>query len=343
MENEIDKRLKNCTFVKTILMIIVVAYHSMLYWSRGWFVGEPAFKSDLLPVIAQYLNTFTMSAFVLVSGYIYYHLKIEKGRYNIFSKFVKTKAKRLIVPYVFVAAFFVVPISVYFFNYNVQTIFKKYVLATAPSQLWFLVMLFDVFVIVYFMADLWDKKPVLGGTISIVFYLVSLVGAKIFPNVFVIWTACGYILYFYIGFMLRKYSECFVWKIPVSIYVILGLLLFVCRCYITNKTGIIFVMLGIGFGFLTNVVNGVMAFILLQKIANRINLNNKFLNFVSDKSMIVYLLHQQLIYFTLVWFNGMVNPYIHTVINFLFSFSLSLVLAVILKKFAITRFMVGEK
>ena len=35
--------LKNCYFVKTILMLLVVGYHSMVFWSGDWFtVISPA-------------------------------------------------------------------------------------------------------------------------------------------------------------------------------------------------------------------------------------------------------------------------------------------------------------
>ena len=37
MENLINdqKKLDNCVFVKTVLMIMVVAYHSMAFWAGG--------------------------------------------------------------------------------------------------------------------------------------------------------------------------------------------------------------------------------------------------------------------------------------------------------------------
>jgi len=39
-----EKELENCTFIKTILMVIIVIYHSMLFWNGTWFnVIQPVF------------------------------------------------------------------------------------------------------------------------------------------------------------------------------------------------------------------------------------------------------------------------------------------------------------
>lgn len=41
LEKHRQAELSNCTFLKTILMFLVVFYHCILYWSGSWFVGEP--------------------------------------------------------------------------------------------------------------------------------------------------------------------------------------------------------------------------------------------------------------------------------------------------------------
>lgn len=59
--------------------------------------------------------------------------------------------------------------------------------------------------------------------------------------------------------------------------------------------------------------------------------------------MIIYLLHQQVIYFTISFFYGAVNPYINMLINFVVSVSVSVILANVLISNEWTRFLVGEK
>ena len=110
-----DLELKNCTFVKTMLMLIVVFYHSILFWSGNWFSAIPAQRLEILAGIASWLNSFHIYGFALVSGYLFYYLRYEKGKYGRYIPFLKQKAKRLLVPYVFAAAVWVIPISAAFF------------------------------------------------------------------------------------------------------------------------------------------------------------------------------------------------------------------------------------
>lgn len=105
-------RLKNCTFVKTMLMILVVVYHSCVFWTKLWFTNENViFQSDGLAIFSRWLNSFHISCFTLVSGYLFCYLKYEKDKYQKFLPFVFNKGKRLIIPYLFVALIWVIPLS----------------------------------------------------------------------------------------------------------------------------------------------------------------------------------------------------------------------------------------
>lgn len=66
-----DLGLKNCTFVKTILMILVILGHACDFWVGDWFTCNPLIKSQTISVFATWLNSFHIFAFTLVSGYIF--------------------------------------------------------------------------------------------------------------------------------------------------------------------------------------------------------------------------------------------------------------------------------
>ena len=36
-----QRELENCTFIKTILMITIVLYHSLVFWTGTWFIDTP--------------------------------------------------------------------------------------------------------------------------------------------------------------------------------------------------------------------------------------------------------------------------------------------------------------
>lgn len=114
MSRRANAELDHCSFVKTVLMLFVVLYHSCVFWTGNWFVETPVYPSRFLEVLAEYLNSFHIYAFTLVSGYLFSYLKLEKGKYERFLPFTVNKAKRLLVPYVFVAAVWVIPVSVFF-------------------------------------------------------------------------------------------------------------------------------------------------------------------------------------------------------------------------------------
>lgn len=64
---------------------------------------------------------------------------------------------------------------------------------------------------------------------------------------------------------------------------------------------------------------------------------------LSKNSMTIYLFHQQIIYFTILWLNGKVNPYVNSFINFVVSLFLSSLISTMLMKFKVTRILIGEK
>ena len=107
--------LANCTLIKTILMLLVVLDHSLAYWLGNWFVGNPVFSAPALAGLSGWLNSVHISGFALVSGYIFYFQKYENGKYGAFKPFVINKAKRLLIPYVFITLIWIIPISQPFF------------------------------------------------------------------------------------------------------------------------------------------------------------------------------------------------------------------------------------
>ena len=87
-----------------------------------------------------------------------------------------------------------------------------------------------------------------------------------------------------------------------------------------------------------------MAFVVLQKLATRVNWEeSKVFSFLSKNSMLVYLFHQQIIYVFISLLNGVINPYLHAGINFVGAMAISLLISTVLMKFKWTRFLIGEK
>lgn len=340
-QTEVD----NCSFVKCCLMFLVVLYHSVLFYTGSdWFVGKPLYTVDLFKWFADWSHTFRMYAFTLVAGYLYFYLRYEKGKYQQLKAFAINKIKRLIVPYAFICICWVIPAAFFFFGYNSEIIFKKYILATAPNQLWFLCMLFDVFMIVYCLSDWIYKSNMISLFISLAGIVIGAIGGKLFPNVFCIWTGFSYIAYFILGCKIRQYGSDKLNRIGVGAWVAIHTVLYVIVIHLKSINGLLFKISSFGLTVIMQLIGAVMAFLVLQKLAGCVDWKqNKLIKGFSQISMPVFLLHQQLIYFSISLFNGHVNPYVNAIINVAFAIVASAVITKLLYKVKVLRVLMGEK
>lgn len=223
--NEVD--LENCTFVKTMCMLLVIIGHSMAFWTGTWFTQNPVYQSNGLNTITSFIGNSHIGCFTLVSGYIFRYVKQERGGYNTFRSFIRNKTRRLIVPYCFAMIIWVCPITSFLLDYSVRDIIIKFIFGTAPGQLWFFLMIWFVFIIVYPLEPFISKNYYLGLFLSIVSVVIRYVGNMMLPNIFQVWTAFQYIPIFLIGYYIRKEQgiirnkSCIIW---IMLYTLFSLL-----------------------------------------------------------------------------------------------------------------------
>lgn len=344
MNEQKKEYIENCDFIKIVLMILVVVYHSCVFWGGGWIEGQSVeIEAPALARFAGWLSSFHVYGFTLVSGYLFFYLHYETGKYTNYWKFIKGKVRRLIIPYWFVAICWVIPISSFVNSFSLGEILKRFILCANPAQLWFLWMLFDVFIMVWPLRQVLRKKYV-WAVICLISWGVGYFGNAYFPNIFCIWTAFSYLPYFVFGMKLREKKESVFYRVPAVAYVLLQILLY----YLWRRWASQSNMVGVGaiqiMANLVYTVGALMSFFVLQKLADRIKWKRSsvFL-FLSRKTMPVYLFHQEIIYFSILWLNGKVNPYFNAVINIMFSLFVSLLLSSLLMKYKVTRTLIGEK
>ena len=240
------------------------------------------------------------------------------------------------------------PISAYFFDWDWGFLAKKYLLAIEPSQLWFLWMLFGVFAIVWPIRMLMLEKPLVGWVASLALFGIGLIGRHIFPNVFCVWTACQYVLFFFIGMRIRtkeeKQEKLITEAFPWYCWVIVDLLIFAGTIMIGQHSGTAWSLIAIVLNMILHVVGAIMAWTALQTLTGKVNWkDSKAFKTLSSYSMPIYLFHQQIIYFTIVWLNGKVNPWIHAGVNFIIALTGSFLISLFLMHWKITRFLIGEE
>lgn len=268
------------------------------------------------------------------------------GEYARYIPFLKNKIRRLLVPYAFTAAVWVVPISQHFFHKDMLYLLKKYVLCIYPSQLWFLWMLFGVFAASWPLWKIFSENVFAGAAAAIAFYCAGVAGDMILPNIYCIWSSCQNILLFYIGIRIWKREENetqLIYRIRPQGWFFIDIIIFAVYEFLKTKNGFS-ADLNLVVLPLLHAAGSIMAFVSLQSIAACASYkSSRTFRLLASYSMPVYLFHQQIIYFVICWLNGKVNPYVHLCINFAAGVVGALAISAVLMKFKITRILIGEK
>lgn len=334
-----SKYIDNCTFVKTVLMILVVLGHSVNFWKGNWFSAvEPSFSSNILVLISDFVNSFHIYAFVIVSGYVYAFLRIIKGKYPKYLSFLYNKVLRLIIPFIFTCFIWVAPVGCYFNGYSLKECLNRYLLGISPNQLWFLLMLFWCFVFAWPLTKMFKDQAILSLGVVLVFYIVGIVGSHFIPNYYSIWTGSEYLLFFWLGFQIFVYRTKF-FSIPTYVWIISYFILFISE-RVFAFSGVIASLLQV----MIHLIGALMAFFTIQWLATKVDWKNSKLFWAfSKKSMPIYLFHQQFIYIIIIWLNGKVNPYFNAGLNFIVAMLAAFIVSSLLMKFKWTRFLIGEK
>lgn len=193
--------LRNSKFInlRAFAIILVVLAHSIIIYNPYWGVINTEYKSSFLKYICLIIYIFHMPLFFAISGYFYN--KTLEHNYS-YKQFILIKLKRLIIPYIFIGFFWLLPIR-YILGYDnyvkhslLYNIFVNFILGLDNGHLWYLASLFIIF-IMYFAIDHFIKnkyvKIFLIFCLSIIGYLMPSYLGKALENI--IWFGLGKNLY----------------------------------------------------------------------------------------------------------------------------------------------------
>ena len=335
LQTDKQLNLSKCDVIKVLMMLTVMFYHCICLWSRsGWFNQAPSQPSAILAYLCGWFNSFHIYVFAFVSGYLFFYLKYEKGKYKSIKTYISNRGIRLLVPYIATAIIWVIPFYVFYYDTNTMDIINRFALATSPNQLWFLVMLFGVSCMFYICSDLLYKKNFLFGIVLVlIFYGIGTIGGILLPNIFQIWTVCKYMLFYYMGFVFRKYKNNVFYRIPWIVYFVVDIMVFAFYFYFTTmQEGVIFKLLNIVLNPICNILGTLMVVIGISKFKYEKIQNTKIYIFLVKHNFVMYLFHQQLIYISISLLNYKVSTPLMVLVNFMFSFLVSALIAIVLSK-----------
>ncbi len=300
------ERLYNIEFINVIAIILVILGHSGCVYANIWDDDIVYKNSEIIRYITNYIYSFHMPLFVFLSGYLYSNGKIN-NKYRSFTELISKKFRRLIVPYLFIGILFMLPIKIIFNLDNISSSYfiraiNEIILARHPSHLWFILMLFNLFIIFYIIEKYLNKNKLIINLLILV--TISIVSVKI-PNVYQISTSMQYLLYFYIGYIIQKYKDNInflkeKWKVLLILQIVgFNFDYFIINNLRTTNSNIVFIK------FLNLLVDKIIALlgimfiftiiqISLKKGENRIYklINTKLFKKISKNSYYIYLIHQ---------------------------------------------------
>lgn len=146
--------------IRAIAIIIVVLGHSIILYSLYWDVYQTVNKVYAFEVLKNIINIIQMPLFFSLSDYLFYK---TMGKKKTLFNFINIKFKRLIIPFIAIALFWMIPIKclLNYPNYTDKKFLEILQLLFSLSDsghLWYLPTLFFIFIIMFCVCKLLKLK-----------------------------------------------------------------------------------------------------------------------------------------------------------------------------------------
>lgn len=220
------KRDFSISAIRVFAMLMIVFYHCLCYnlgvWP--WFENDGSVYSPLEAAFIRNNAYVGLDAFVFIAGMLYLRIG-NTGKYDIIGHFVTNKASRLLIPYL---SWGILQCLI-FYGFE-----KPSNLLYGSEHLWFLLMLFEVFIIAALAKPIWDRMEFKASVIGFFFLLLIDWGASkvnVFPRdgygmtFLCLQTTLKYLPIFYMGMLCERFEFCKkikvrVWIIPLVVIVL---------------------------------------------------------------------------------------------------------------------------
>ena len=188
-------RLNEITWMRTILAVLIVFMHSFTCYNHSWPEPEGFMDISAYKWLNRIAFSFTLEAFVFISGYLFAFQRITLKRDVGRGKFLYAKFKRLIVPsIVFSLLYFLL-----FYDYKGLPNFV-YSIINGCGHMWYLPMLFWCFLGGWILETIPVKDSWKTGLL-IVLNLFTLISLPLRLE-----RTAIFLFYFYGGYLVYKYS-----------------------------------------------------------------------------------------------------------------------------------------
>lgn len=196
-----------------IVPLVILGHFCVMYTPNGAF--HPLAGSSVLASVSTYLYSFHMPAFFMLSGCVY-GFAILSGKYRAPGHFLLKKTKRLILPFFLFGLLLVVPV-VYFCKVEAlsipQAALKNIIFASQPRHLWYVLTLFEIFVLCAVLRPLLEKRPLFVFLGAAALYCIVQPRLRLLDQYLPASNFLGYknllrnLVYFVFGVLLNRYFD----------------------------------------------------------------------------------------------------------------------------------------
>lgn len=328
-----NEKNNKITILRDMAITFVVLYHSIIIYNNDWKIYTTNVESGILNYISIFLSIFHMPLFFSISGFLF-NKTIKKHKDLNLKKLIINKFERLLIPYLFWAICWMLPIKLllnysgYSNNSIIYNIFVNILLGRDNGHLWFLPSLFFIFIIFYII----NKKIKNEKIKALIVMLITILG-YIVPTY--VGSAMKNIIWFYLGSYIEKKDLCNkkISKKTINLMIISLILIIIYLCIYGNIPY---------YNYITLILKIIICCILLPNIYIIVpNKTNKVLRIIEKNSFGIYLVHSPLIYITYTYFKD-INPIGVLTINFVVFGGLAMLITEIFRKIKLNK-LIGEK
>lgn len=275
-------KIESIVVMRVMAMLMIIVYHSFCFYTHEWSMG--GIYVPIWDKVASFFDAVDLPMFIFISGYLFGYLFINKGKYRDRRSFILSKAKRLIVPYIFWGLFLI---------FFMPELHKWRSLLTGISHLWFLLVLFEIFILVIPVVSWLCEKATtrLFFLFLLCLYFLFIVFHRYSSHhaFLAFHTTMYYLPTFIIGIACARYKISqklsIVWSVTIFVVSFLSLFYYI---FITGKLQYVqnYLLLQlIGTGFVISL------FCILNNIRFQLGLYNSFLH-LDRLSMGIYIFNQ---------------------------------------------------
>lgn len=312
----------NIVLFRALAILLVILGHSIILYDPTWGIYTTEVKASYFVILKKVINQIQMPLFFSISGYLFYYSSCKKYKFLLF---IKNKVLRLLVPYIFIAFFYMDPIKILlgvpgYTSNGIASLLKQQIMFTNNGHLWFLPCLFFIFLFISIILKY------LNNRITCLVFLALLIGLNLtsnrLPNILSLNLVSQYAAYFYIGyignrFTLHKNIRPLYWGFIVLLFCLtliqpmdnlrpIGIL--VCLYFLYQ----------IPFGYKSSIINE-----------------------ISKNSYGLYLFHSPLVYITYTYFRD-ISPIFVLLINMIIMGSIAYILTYVIRILKL-QIVIGEK